>query len=452
MKPLQRALVALGIFAVLAIGLLFWSVQYNRAKAAKMEEQILTKLSAEDIAMILEGEGNPQQLAPLVSNPKARKDLLEQLKELLALAAEARRSGIADDPLVRNQLEISNKFLLAQNYDAFRNDGQPAPPLGSVTAEEITAFWAKPESEISVKKFVDTVQTLQNNAAKERGTKAPKLEGKALEQARDRWARVSILDEKARADSAFIGKREVQLQIKLQEAQLLATEYATKRLAKQIDPTPAEVKKYMAESDKFDPVKLRAKAESVLARAKAGEDFAALAAEYSDDPGSKDNGGLYEDIGKGQFVPQFEQAALALEPGGIAPNLIESDYGFHIIKLESKRIEKGKDGKDEVKFNPRHILFKTKFEEEGNGSPMSRPRQLTPEEAAKAELIKKNQKKLIEGIVERNHIELPEDFTVKLPEGADADPTGLPTAPEGLEIPKPSPSPKAKPSATPKKK
>ena len=81
---------------------------------------------------------------------------------------------------------------------------------------------------------------------------------------------------------------------------------------------------------------VRLTAADLLEKVKNGEDFAALAMEYTEDGGSKDNGGLYEDVSVGEFVPEFEEAALSLNDGEIYPELVESTYGYHIIKLESK--------------------------------------------------------------------------------------------------------------------
>lgn len=78
----------------------------------------------------------------------------------------------------------------------------------------------------------------------------------------------------------------------------------------------------------------KVKAEGVLARVKNGEDFGTLAKEFSEDPGSKDNGGLYEGIGLGQFVSEYENAVLSLNDGEIYPELVKSAHGYHIIKLE----------------------------------------------------------------------------------------------------------------------
>lgn len=83
-----------------------------------------------------------------------------------------------------------------------------------------------------------------------------------------------------------------------------------------------------------DAKNVKAKAEAVLKRAKNGEDFGALAKEFSEDPGSKENGGLYENIGLGQFVTEYENAVLSMQDGEIYPELVKSPHGYHIIKLE----------------------------------------------------------------------------------------------------------------------
>lgn len=73
----------------------------------------------------------------------------------------------------------------------------------------------------------------------------------------------------------------------------------------------------------------------IASRAKAGEDFAQLARENSDDPGSGQNGGSLGVFGKGQMVPEFENAAFALEEGQIS-DPVKSDFGWHIIRLDRK--------------------------------------------------------------------------------------------------------------------
>jgi peptidyl-prolyl cis-trans isomerase D len=80
----------------------------------------------------------------------------------------------------------------------------------------------------------------------------------------------------------------------------------------------------------------RKKAEDVLKQLKAGGNFAELAKKYSEDPGSGKNGGSLGWIGKGRTVPEFEQVAFSLAKGATS-GLVQSSYGFHIIRLDDKQ-------------------------------------------------------------------------------------------------------------------
>jgi peptidyl-prolyl cis-trans isomerase C len=75
-------------------------------------------------------------------------------------------------------------------------------------------------------------------------------------------------------------------------------------------------------------------AEDLLKRARAGEDFAKLAKQYSDDPGSKDKGGEYQ-FPRGQMAPEFEAAAFSLKTNEVS-DVVTTQYGYHIIKLSEK--------------------------------------------------------------------------------------------------------------------
>ena len=80
----------------------------------------------------------------------------------------------------------------------------------------------------------------------------------------------------------------------------------------------------------------RQKADALLVRLRAGEDFATLARESSDDPSSRGEGGLLPWFGRGEMVPPFEQAAQALKPGETS-GVVETPFGFHVLRLEDKR-------------------------------------------------------------------------------------------------------------------
>ena len=91
-------------------------------------------------------------------------------------------------------------------------------------------------------------------------------------------------------------------------------------------------------NDAAEPVKAaaRKKAEDLLAKVRAGGDFAALARKNSDDPGSAAQGGDLGLFGRGTMTPAFESAAFALEPGKVS-DVVETPFGFHVIKVEEHR-------------------------------------------------------------------------------------------------------------------
>lgn len=86
------------------------------------------------------------------------------------------------------------------------------------------------------------------------------------------------------------------------------------------------------ERSKEDALK---RAQEVKAKLDAGADFAEIAKEYSDDTGSKDKGGLYENQALGTYVEEFKQAAQTL-PLNTISDPVETTYGYHIMKVESR--------------------------------------------------------------------------------------------------------------------
>ncbi len=90
---------------------------------------------------------------------------------------------------------------------------------------------------------------------------------------------------------------------------------------------------------------VRAKAEGVLARALSGEDFASLAKEFSEDAGTKENGGKFTMYMDGNVYTEYADAVKNLAEGQITATLVESQSGYHIIKLDSK-VENGRAHND----------------------------------------------------------------------------------------------------------
>ena len=85
-----------------------------------------------------------------------------------------------------------------------------------------------------------------------------------------------------------------------------------------------------------DRAAIREQMEPILARARAGEDLAALAREFSEDRDTRPYGGDTGLFHRGQMVPAFERTAFALKPGEIS-DMVETPFGVHILRLEEHR-------------------------------------------------------------------------------------------------------------------
>jgi len=94
--------------------------------------------------------------------------------------------------------------------------------------------------------------------------------------------------------------------------------------------------------EKISPEEAKSKADTVLMRLKAGEKFEDLAAEYSEDIYSKDQGGDIYYVTAGQVLPEFERAAYKMKVGEVYPEPVKTKYGYHILKVteRQKRIPK----------------------------------------------------------------------------------------------------------------
>src|SRR5438552_12718716 len=91
----------------------------------------------------------------------------------------------------------------------------------------------------------------------------------------------------------------------------------------------------------------RAQADSIVLELRKGADFATAAKRFSQDPGSKEQGGSLNWFRRGVMVPEFERVAFSLKPG-VVSDPVESPFGYHIIQVE--RVQPGE-------VQARHILL-----------------------------------------------------------------------------------------------
>lgn len=99
-------------------------------------------------------------------------------------------------------------------------------------------------------------------------------------------------------------------------------------------------------------------AKAVKAELEGGKDFAELAKEKSTDPSAKQNGGDLGFFSKGMMVKPFEDAAFSMEPGSIS-DPIKSDFGWHIIKVEEKRMSQPPSLQQLAPQLQQQVMYKT---------------------------------------------------------------------------------------------
>ncbi|MDD4503874.1 MAG: peptidylprolyl isomerase [Clostridiaceae bacterium] len=130
----------------------------------------------------------------------------------------------------------------------------------------------------------------------------------------------------------------------------------TDKLTEKVAVTDEEIKAYYdTHQDEFVSVKAshilletKEEAEKMLQKVKAGEDFAELAKQNSIDPSAKENSGDLDYFRHGDMLEPFEKAAFALKPGEIS-EIVQTDFGFHIIKVEDSKLDKFEDVKEQLK-------------------------------------------------------------------------------------------------------
>jgi peptidyl-prolyl cis-trans isomerase D len=348
--------VALGAVVIVFVFWGIWNPREGRERyLVKIGDQTITIAEAktyyqnlrESYQARFRDQFNEEMVKRMGLKERAVKDLIHKV----LLLQEARRLGLRVTP---EEIQAS-----IQNFPAFQKDGTfdratylRALQRARLTAKEFEAGQGQALLTSEVQGLVASSAKVSDQEALDvyRGT-FEKVNLDILSFSPSDIKEVSITPEEVKG--YFSKHRETfKIPARVKARYLL---FYPKDYLQQVQITPKEVENYyqnnrekfgqpkrvkvrhiLIKSDSKNPealAKARKKAESIREEAAQGKDFAQLAKQYSEDPGTKDQGGDLGTITRGQVVPEFEEAAFSLKAGGIS-RVVQTPYGFHILKVD----------------------------------------------------------------------------------------------------------------------
>lgn len=264
---------------------------------------------------------------PSAAGPYLDQIAAERLIQRAVLANEAERLGFAaSDPEVRNAVRSNPAFV--------RPDGRLDAEQVGRFAESVYGSEARFADEVRVDLLVSKVLRLIEQTA-------DVSDAEALESLRHRLEELKLayvaLDPTAPADDLMV--EDAQIARALADERERLRVFYDENLDRYQQPERVRARHVLVRvepgASEAEVEAARQKAESLRQRIANGEDFAAVAREASDDPGSAAQGGDLDFFARGQMVPPFEQAAFSL-PEGELSELVRSDFGFHVIEVMDK--------------------------------------------------------------------------------------------------------------------
>ena len=147
-------------------------------------------------------------------------------------------------------------------------------------------------------------------------------------------------------------------------------------------------------------------ADAIIKQLDGGAKFEDLAAQHTTDPSGKTTGGDLGYFAPGQMVPEFETAAFALDVGGYTKTPVQSQFGWHVIKIEDKRAQQP-PAYDTVKDEIRNLVFREKYFAMVNDL----------RKTAKVDVTDPDLKKTVDAM---DQAQTPQRRTCRLPAGVDA--------------------------------
>lgn len=290
------------------------------------------------------------QLDPkLLDTPEARSAILDDLiNQRLLLQEASKRSLLVGDDVIRSTIasidafKVDGKFSVERYETALRGQGMTSAGFEAQLRQDLTlqqlagAIGRSGVTAQAVAERVLALQTQKREVAEFRFSADNyldkiKLADGEVRKFYDENSKQFAVPEQAKAEYVVLSMETIGAQLAVSDAEIKS--WYDEHKDKFLQPEERRASHILIGSEKIGKDKARAKAEEVLKEVqKTPAAFADLAKKNSDDPGSAAKGGDLGFFGRGMMVKPFEDVAFKQKEGEIS-GIVESDFGFHIIKL-----------------------------------------------------------------------------------------------------------------------
>ncbi len=303
---------------------------YRNQFGGKMDERLLKQLGIDQriVQQMVEEEASlaeAQKLGITASN----EEVIARIRSLPAFQENGQFIG---ETRYRQVLNMQNPPLRADEFEEQVRRGITMEKLQGALTDWITV--TEPEVDAEFRRRNEKVKLSVVNFAADKFREAT--------QATD--AEVSAWFDSHKADYKIPEKRKIKYALLDTQAIRSRTQVSAEDVQRQYQEnqsrysTPEQVRAshILFKTEGKDEAEVRKQAETVLKRAKVGEDFAKLANEFTEEEVGKTRGGDLDFFGRGAMAKEFEEASFALKPGQIS-DIVQTQFGLHIIKLTDRK-------------------------------------------------------------------------------------------------------------------
>jgi peptidyl-prolyl cis-trans isomerase D len=321
----------------------------HQLKAAEFQQRYVQQVNA--YRSQFGGNLNPQLLRQLGVEQQVLRQMIEE--QIAVMEADRNGISVSDDELAQQifsmpGLQENGRFIGEARYEQLLQ-GLTPPLTKSQFEESVRRSMLLDKLRAALTDWMAMSDTDVEREYKQRNDKvklqvvavtADALRDKVTVSDADVAAHYSAhsaeyrVGEQRKIKYLLLDREQARLKVTVQPNEI--QRYYNDNIQQYQTPEQVRASHILFETAGKDDAEVKKRAEDVLKQAKGGADFAELAKKYSEDKGSKVNGGDLDYFGRGRMVKEFEDAAFSMMPGQIS-DLVKSQFGYHIIKVVDKK-------------------------------------------------------------------------------------------------------------------